>query len=277
MSVERLERSFGMILGILLGLGLTGETHAKEGNAKVVIQKIEQRVQGTKKPVFIFDLDETIIDSTVRKYLSYQDAIDRVCANATKASLESCEKARTVSVSDFQALTNRYDDRPLFESRGVAAHVYEELFKTSLPIYLSDRWIAEADSFLPGAGSFMKKLHSMRGEIFYASSRSLQDQRLGTLDSLYRLGLLKPGEEWKVALKPNGEKSIEFKRRAFSAVGAWADKNGGEVVGVFENEPENMNALIELFPNAVPVFVKGAYLKAEPVREEAHQIRDFWF
>ena len=65
--------------------------------------------------------------------------------------------------------------------------------------------------------------------------------------------------------------------RAFAEIGNWANQNGGEVVGVFENEPENMNALVELFPSAVSVFVKGAFLKPEPVREEALQIRDFWF
>ncbi len=272
------EAVFGCIFGTLLMLGAGSSAWAIEGSGKTVIQKIEERAAGVKKPVFIFDLDETIIDSTVRRYLSYQDAIEQICSNLVQPETrDSCDKARSVTVADFQVLPNRYDDRALFEGRGVAPSVYKQIFETTLPIYLSDRWIADSDSFIPGAGAFMRKIMSFKGEVFFASSRSLQDQRIGTLDSLYRLGLLKPGEEWKVSLKPNGEKSIAFKRRAFLEIGKWAEKNGGEVVGVFENEPENMNALVELFPSAVPVFVKGAYLKPEPVREEALQIRDFWF
>lgn len=267
-----------LCLLIVILLGFSSQTHAVEGNASRVLNQIEKRIQGVQKPIFIFDLDETIVDSMVRRYLSYQDAINEECPDRDDPIWEkSCRSASLVTVSDFLSLPNRYNDRDLFLGRGVVSSVFDVLFKRALEIYLSDRWIAESDSFIPGGGRFMKKIEQLGGEIFYASSRSHSNQLKGTLDSLYRLGLLAPGEEWRVRLKPEGEKSLDFKLRLFTEIAQYAARTGGEVVGVFENEPENMNAMIELFPNAVSVFVKGAYLKHEPVHPQAIQIRDFWF
>lgn len=247
-----------------------------EGSAVEVLQIISKQASVSKKPVFVLDLDETVIDSTVRRYLSYRDAIDEVCRKHPQYKMD-CLKAASITPNDFGCLTNRYDDRYLFTSlKGVTEEAYALFRQVAFPIYLSNRWIADSDSFIPGAARFLRELEKLNGTLFFVSARSIEDQSAGTIESLKRLGLITAGEEWRVFLKPNGEASLAFKRRVFTELKLWTQKLGGDVVGVFENEPENMNAMVELFPGAVPVFVKGAYFKPEPVRPEAIQIKDFW-
>jgi hypothetical protein len=47
------------------------------------------------------------------------------------------------------------------------------------------------------------------------------------------------------------------------------------VAGAFENEPENMNAMVDQFPEADHVFVTGAYVKQEPLKPGVVTIRDY--
>jgi hypothetical protein len=59
------------------------------------------------------------------------------------------------------------------------------------------------------------------------------------------------GERVIVKLKPHkGLSDIEFKSSVFSEL-----KQMGEMVAVFENEPVNLNAMHEAFPNAKAVFI----------------------
>ena len=70
-----------------------------------------------------------------------------------------------------------------------------------------------------------------------------------------------------IILRPEGLSSIEFKRRSFDKIKGWTRDHGGVVAGAFENEPENMNAMLEQFPGALHVFVSGAFLKNIPLNQ----------
>jgi len=63
--------------------------------------------------------------------------------------------------------------------------------------------------------------------------------------------------------------SIEFKRASFQYI---TDRLGpahapdAEVAFVFENEPENINAMVEYFPLADAFFIPGAFVQDEPLK-----------
>lgn len=267
-------------LGIILALGSSPSRGlAIEGSAHELMAQIQTKAVtvGTKVSVFIFDLDETLIDSTKRKYLSYRDAISEMCDGVTVAPPD-CVKMSEVRWGEFLGEKNSYAEKHIFqEVQGVSEAVYSEIFKRTMNLYLSDRWILEADSLMPGAGLFVKELRNLKSKIYFVTSRSRVNQETGTLASLKRLGLLRRGEEPNVILKEEGEKSIDFKKRAFHQISEWSESHNAEIVGVFENEPENMNAMVEQFPDAIAGFMKGALLKDIPVTLKAHQIQDFLF
>jgi len=64
---------------------------------------------------------------------------------------------------------------------------------------------------------------------------------------------------------------LQFKRDAFAQI-----EHLGEVVGVFENEPANINAMADAFPGAVAVFVDTIHSpKPDVPAERVEWVRDF--
>ena len=69
--------------------------------------------------------------------------------------------------------------------------------------------------------------------------------------------------------------SFEFKKMAFGKVRGITDRNGDHPAVVMENEPENLNALVQAFPEATPIFVEGAWIKSQPLLGAPIRVRHF--
>jgi hypothetical protein len=76
-------------------------------------------------------------------------------------------------------------------------------------------------------------------------------------------------------LRPDGMSSIEFKKKSFQKVHEWVSDHHATVIGTFENEPENMNAMVDQFPSAAHVFVEGAFVLNLPLKPSVIKIRDY--
>lgn len=223
-------------------------------------------------PVVITDLDETIVDSTARHFYSYQRTITEMCGVNREGS---CGKVAGLNLEEFLALPNRYDKNPLLDRVGVPKGKWrDELTKRESDIYLSGAFL-ELDQSVPGATEFVQQLHYRGAKVFFVSSRFDETQRRGTIQSLRHLGLLAPHSDGsEVILRPAGMSSIDFKRKSFATIREWARRNGSGVRLVMENEPENMNAMAEMFPGAWSVFVEGAYLKEEKVQGDPIRVKN---
>jgi len=66
---------------------------------------------------------------------------------------------------------------------------------------------------------------------------------------------------------------LEFKKSQFRPLAAL-----GEVVGVFENEPANINAMADAFPNAKAIFLDTIHSpKLDVPEDRVNWVRDFNF
>jgi hypothetical protein len=67
------------------------------------------------------------------------------------------------------------------------------------------------------------------------------------------------------------EDDLGFKRAAVADI-----RTLGRVVGLFENEPANLNMLHEAFPEAIAVFLETIHSPGAPsVKDSAYRVKDF--
>jgi hypothetical protein len=244
------------------------------------LRLVETRVSETFKkgqtPVLIFDLDETLIDSTPRKYMALRDAVKEICGYMNDhydyVYPAVCTQGIHIHQSQIYALSNRYALSELFTiSSSYQKEILDDFMDRVFTFYLSGKHL-ELDREIPGAVSFVRKMRELGAKLYFVSSRSDSSQREGTLASLRTLGMDAPTLEQEVILKPDGMRSLEFKQKTFAMI----HQQPGEVVGVFENEPENINAMIQEFPHAQAYLIRGAWLIEGDVDARAIQLDDFY-
>lgn len=232
------------------------------------------------QPVVVMDLDETVVDSTLRRWAAYQLVRQKMCAvadpfvNPFKDAV--CDAVLGLNVAELYALPNRYSEVLLAGALGLDPELpaWKEIAKSSLDEYLSGRY-EYLDQPVPGANAYVRELKRNGAHVWFVSSRWSEAQGASTLRSLLALGLIEAGEESSVILRPKGMSSIDFKRMAFARIREATRAEGGQVVGAFENEPENISAMEMEFPGVRLVFVEGAWIKEGGVPAQAARITTY--
>jgi hypothetical protein len=146
--------------------------------------------------------------------------------------------------------------------------------------FLMDAWVAGffSDEYLlhdvplAGAATFVNGLRDSGAIVVYLTGRDAPRMLVGTTASLRETGFPMGVHATELIMKPDpaAEDSL-FKAGVFDYL-----DHLGEVVGVFENEPGNLNALHDRFPDAVSVFVETNHRpEAPPVNPALPRIRDF--
>jgi hypothetical protein len=256
---------------LLLTTFFTLPAHAMPEDLEAIVANIAVSSARGLNPVVIADLDETLVDSIPRRFEAYREAIDQNCGSSRQAE---CAKAAGVNIEEFHSLKNRYNQNPLWETIGISAGMRAKLFTDMLKAY-SNGALISFDQSVPGATELVQELRLSGAKIFFVTSRSEELQREGTLASLKNLGFINASQESSVILRPKGMSSIDFKRFSFDKIKGWAKENKARVALVMENEPENMNAMLEYFPEAAAVFVEGAMVKSEPVQGPVLRLKNF--
>ncbi len=214
------------------------------------------------RPVIVMDLDETVIDSTPRRFHSIQKALNEVALTPQERQALS-----TIGFYDLYRLENRYDLTPIYQKLAISKDTASRFDAYVVQVYLSGFGL-EYDVPMAGADHYVQELRDAGARIIFVSSRYDRTQRQGTVANLIALKMLEADQACDVILRPDGMTSIDFKRWAFSQI-------TGDVIGVFENEPENINAMVEAFPKAQAVFMEGAWIHPGPISPQAVQITDY--
>jgi phosphoglycolate phosphatase-like HAD superfamily hydrolase len=227
------------------------------------------------RAAFVFDLDETTVDSSPRRFYALRDAVAEACANPATANPD-CAPLAGIKLQDLYRLRNRYDDLTYLRHYGATDEAFvEAVANRAFSIYLSGRYIVDEDRLYVGAQAFLRDLKRAGAQVFYVSSRSIQNQGRPTIEFLKEHGILRDGEENLVYLKPDSEASPDFKHRATLEIAQRVAGDGGHVFGIFENEPENLEIWIGNFPRAMAFFMVGAYQHEGPVAHKAVILQDF--
>lgn|GEM_PF-5529061 len=228
-------------------------------SASPILDQIRDHVAQLKSGIIIMDLDETVIDTHGRKYLSYFEAHQVLCDKGLNTS-EECEKALGLSLIDFYRLDNGYSWQQLMSRLQLPNSDFVGTFnKKMVEFYLSGKWM-ETDTPMPGANSYVRELKRLGAQVFFVSSRYSDIQSLSTHEQLTRLGFIQNNNFSNIILRSRGEDSLTFKKAAVQKIAQYAKLQDIPVIGLFENEPENLNAWKKAFPDATAVLIKGNIL-----------------
>ena len=102
-----------------------------------------------------------------------------------------------------------------------------------------------------GAAAYVQKLVSSGAKVVYLTGRDEQRMKIGTETNFRAHHFPLDGTHTVLLMKPTKDlDDLIFKKQAFNSISVM-----GTVVGAFENEPKNINAMGERFPEASLIFL----------------------
>lgn len=242
-----------------------------------VLSEVGRRVRDLKSkakgrethPLVLLDLDSTLYEVEPR---SHQILLEWCEASESRGFPHVRDRVRQIqrehlgySIKDtFSALGLSIELDEIAQAWSNAKKFWAERFFTNE--YL------KYDRAYEGAAEFTREMHGLGAEIVYLTGRDEPGMGDGT-----RANLVRDGFPWEVAgthllMKPTFEmEDLLHKQSAAAYI-----RKHGTLVASFENEPPNLVALYELFPDAMHVFVETICSDRPAVaREGLYRIQTF--
>jgi hypothetical protein len=215
------------------------------------IKKVESGPKSSKSPVFVIDIDSTLLGLGKRLrsiFMSYIRSHPKPPLWAHKAipHMEpfnhhySLGKALSLMVPKAEFSREGFQEE--FESFfGGFKDFWENHF-------FSDRHL-HFDEAYPGAVEFVNSLEDHGIGVVYLTGRDRPRTGQGTLNSLKKLGF-KMGENYRLLMKPTPtEFDVVFKKRAIEVL-----VRQHQVLAMIDNEPENLVMFARHSPHSEIVF-----------------------
>lgn len=121
-----------------------------------------------------------------------------------------------------------------------------------------------------GAIEFVLELAQAGVDIMYLTGRDQARMGIGTKEVLLKWGF--PVEDHKLFLKPNRLMDDElYKKEWFENL----DRSSYEKVYFFENEPVNVNAILQHCPDIDVIFLDTTHARKQTVTADIHRIKNF--
>jgi hypothetical protein len=221
------------------------------------------RARGGARPVFVFDLDGTLMDNRPRVVAILRELADAWTSRHPEAA-ECCRKAQPDDIV--------YGFTDNLRRLGVSN---AELHDAGLRFW-KDRFFGDAfqrhDVAVKGAREYVHACWETGAIIVYLTGRDLPGMALGTFASLRDLGFPIGRVGTELVVKPTFEEpDTTFKRGVAPELGRL-----GEVIGVFDNEPANCNLLLEAHPECASVLLDTQHAPDPPsLLAGVHVVRSF--
>ncbi len=216
-----------------------------------------------KKPkAVIFDIDETLIETTPRAMQGMKKWAETKEANAFP---EVQGRLRRLTITQI-----RYDETETLAALGLNLNSSE--VKTALPLlrrywrdyYFSNEGISNQETAYPGAFEFIKALLRLKVKIYFITGRNHETMREGTIQQLaYRLNqhgidIESPYIDLKLRKKVQGQQiyTSTFKEMEFRSI-----SQEYEVLAILDNDIWNLESANRAFAKSetMIVFVDTSY------------------
>ena len=243
-----------------------------------VLTEVQKTAQAGKRPVVIFDLDETLVNSRTRTLKILRDfaKLETVKRRFNKESETILKLTKNDATIEKHALTMRsyglYPDEILKELGAYSDAFHNEIKKTYVDTYLSNAYCM-TDVPMPGAVEYTKAISQAGAHIVYLTGRNRPGMGLCTDENLILKNYVF-GDPTKATLmmKPTlNADDTDFKVQAMNEVAKL-----GTVVAGFENEPANLNAFKTAFPEGTYIFIDSMHSnRADVPHSGAVYIKDY--
>lgn len=209
-----------------------------------------------KRPVVVFDLDNTLFDPTFRATQILRHIGRRNDVNVLKRFTYRGENAADL----YKLVAQEVHDQGKLASMGRSfARLYDRLGATG-----------KGDRLAPGAVAYAQALHHAGAEIVYLTGRE-QRYAARTQKTLRAVGLPAGSSRVNLMMRPASVHDVvAFKRSRLNAVAGL-----GRVVATFDDDPANCQLFRTHFPRAKTVFVQLHDGPAKPTVAGVVHLRDF--
>ena len=231
-------------------------------------KRLEKRSEPQKNPAWVFDLDSTLFCTGPRnqkvfwKFLQKQEEFPKhwgLLWQQMGPAVQQYSIPRT-----FYSVLRSFGWSP-DEARAEAKAIWDAYQGHWMEEFFKSQNIAH-DPAYPGAVEFVRAILEMENEVIYLTGRDSPRAMEGTLHALKMAGF-PLGNGTHLRLKPVQEMGdLDFKLKASSRM-----KSEFEVIGLLENEPENLVMFAKLFPDAEIVFYHSIMSARHPEKD----IRDY--
>ncbi len=218
------------------------------------IERAHERVQSESgiRPVLLLDLDSTLYEVGPRTHHILLEWSETAQAREFYKVREALLKAESSHVG--------YSIGDTFGAIGL--DVNDELVlqaQHEVKLFWADRFFSNEylkhDHAYPGAASFTQKAHELGAEVIYLTGRDEPRMGDGTRENLVRDLFPWNTPRTHLLMKPRAElPDLEHKVNAQTYI-----RSRGGLIASFENEPPNVVALSQIFPEAMHVFVETVF------------------
>jgi predicted secreted acid phosphatase len=226
-----------------LASALTTTTYSPDALNRLIERT--QALAATGQPVILFDLDDTLINTRERTVRILLDFVSQpqVHANFLDASTK---------ISGLQFEQVQYQLTDTMANLGIKDAAFIKLANDFwLAHFFSNEYSAE-DLPTKGAAKYLHLLARAGAKIVYLTGRDVGRMGVGTRENLIRNRFpMNPDQAVLILKQDKNEDDLKFKESQYDAVAAM----GKEVIGVFENEPANINSMAKNFPTAQAIFL----------------------
>jgi hypothetical protein len=226
-----------------------------------VLQEVARRVSELKAsakgvrenhPLVLFDLDSTLYEVGPRTFQILKEWRETAESNQYPEVVRALENLHHAQVG--------YSIADTFIAAGLNPE--EERVKQAIYAikpFWGARFFTSAylpyDHAYPGAADFARKVYELGAEVVYLTGRDRPGMGEGTVANLVRDGFPWNVECTHLLLKAESHlPDLQHKVDAAEYI-----RRHGTLVASFENEPPNIAALYEVFPDAMHVFVDTVY------------------
>ncbi|MGZ3699637.1 MAG: HAD family hydrolase [Bdellovibrionota bacterium] len=223
-------------------------SHFHDLTEKEVLQEVAARARKVERPLVLLDLDSTLYEVGPRSFQILREWHE-TGASASYPTIDIVLNALNeshvgYSIRDtFRNLGLELESREILEALEEAKKFWSRRFFTSA--YLP------YDRPYPGAPEFARELYEVGAELVYLTGRDEPQMGQGTRENLVRDGFPWGVPRTHLLMKERAEiPDLDHKKNAAHFVRA-----RGTLVASFENEPPNLVALSELFPEAMHIFL----------------------
>lgn len=228
-----------------------------------IIQAAESAVLNKQKPVLLFDIDDTLIDTRHRKMAILKELAEQPIAEGKHGYNELLKTASLKHI--------KYRVKDTLAALGI----FDEGFVKDAESYWRERNFTNAyieyDQPIAGAVRFVNWLHRKGSQIIYLTGRPEPTMGKGTKINLKQLEF-PLGEDVLLMMKPDaGMPDFEYKQGVMAEIAQM-----GEIVAAFENEGHNLNLMAEHFPEAYMVMLDTIKSPGQPPLSDAtYVIKDY--
>ena len=231
-----------------------------------VIEKVKAAKAQNKNPVVLFDLDDTTLNTRDRTLRILRDFVG-------KKSVAERYPEEAKIVNGLIADQIQFNMAESLQSVGVTSQDFaKEVTNFWQETFFTDKYCRE-DVPTPGARTYLHILAANGATLVYMTGRDIPRMGKGTADDIKFYFSYRAGNPRSVLLlKPDPKTDdLIFKKSSFEKVKAM-----GDVVGVFENEPANINAMADFFAGATSIFLDTVHSPNAPqVEPQVSWVKDF--